>query len=200
MRTPNTECIICGKALYRRPFELARIRYAACLPHREQAKVAAGVTDAQQRALAFGRRPGRGNGREGYKHRPESRAKCSASNKAFHVANPEVAKVRAEKFRGPAHYLWDNGATALNQAIRRLADYRRWAKAVRSRDGACLRCGASFPLDAHHVRPLAHILREFGILSTDDARRCAALWDIELGETLCRRCHFKEHGRQYNGD
>ena len=39
MRTPNTECVVCGKALYRRPFELARIRYAACLPHREQAKV-----------------------------------------------------------------------------------------------------------------------------------------------------------------
>lgn len=200
MRTPNTSCVICGKPLYRRPFELARIRYAACMTHREQAKVEIGVTDAQRRGLAAGRRPGRGNGRLGHQHRPESKAKCSASNKAFYAANPEVAKKRAEGFRGPAHYLWDNGATALNQAIRRMSNYRQWAKSVRGRDGACLRCGVTGNLEAHHRTPLASLLRHFGITSTDDARNEPRLWDLALGETLCRRCHYKEHGRELNGD
>lgn len=179
---------------------MARIRYAACLPHREQAKIEAGVTEAQQRGLAAGRRPGRGNGRTGYRHRPESKAKCSASNKAFFAANPIAARARGEKIRGPAHYLWDGGSSALNQAIRRLSDYRRWSKGVRERDGACARCGATRSLEAHHLRPLASLLRQFGITSTVDAREEPRLWALALGKTLCRRCHYKEHGRQYNGD
>ena len=31
VRTPNTQCLICGKPLYRRPYEMAKVRFAACV-------------------------------------------------------------------------------------------------------------------------------------------------------------------------
>ena len=52
MRTPNTECCVCGKPLYRRPKELARVRHVACLEHCNEAQERAGLTAAQLTALA----------------------------------------------------------------------------------------------------------------------------------------------------
>ena len=57
MRTPNAACIICAKPLYRRPYELAKVRYAACMDHRAKAQSVVGVTDAQRKGLALGSVP-----------------------------------------------------------------------------------------------------------------------------------------------
>lgn len=51
MRTPNAQCCVCSKPLYRRPFELATIRYVACVEHRVQAQKAAGMTERQGAGL-----------------------------------------------------------------------------------------------------------------------------------------------------
>lgn len=195
MRTPNAECVVCAKPLYRRPFELRQVRYVACMKHRADAARAAGTTEAQRRGLEQGRQKGT-NHRTGYKHREESRQKTSASNLAYWAVHPKQLAERGAKIRGANHYRWNGGASKLNSAVRRMTEHRKWMDAVKARDGACL-CGSTQDLESHHVTPLAELIERHSITSTDDARNCAELWNISNGVTLCRRCHYGEHGRTY---
>jgi len=195
MRTPNVKCIVCGKPLYRRPNELARVRHVACMEHRNEAQARAGLTDAQLKALSLGRRPGTNN-RTGYKHREESKRKSSESNKKWCAINPDKVKARGDKTRCENHYNWKGGSTRLNVAIRRMTEHRKWGIAVVLRDGKCVDCGAVTDLDAHHVKTFSsELLSEQGIKNRDDARECAALWDVSNGVTLCVTCHADRHGR-----
>jgi len=196
MRTPNANCIVCGKPLYRRPNELAKVRHVACMEHRNEAQARAGLTDAQMAALAMGRRPGTNN-RTGYKHREESKRKASVSHKAWCAANPDKVKARGEKVRGPNHYNWKGGCSRLNAALRRLTENRAWMDAVKASDGRCLVCGVTESLESHHIVPLAMLVGVHGIASRDQARECSPLWDLSNGMTVCARCHYKIHGRKY---
>lgn len=196
MRTPNCECCICGKPLYRRPGELAKARYVACMEHRSLAQARWGLTEAQEKALLLGRVPGT-NHRTGYKHREESKRKASESHKAWCAANPDKVKARGEKIRGENHYKWNGGSSRLNSAIRRLTEHRKWMEAVRERDGKCVICGSAENLESHHITPLAYIVETNGITSREQARGCSALWDLSNGMTLCRPCHYNIHGRTY---
>lgn len=54
-----------------------------------------------------------------------------------------------------------------------------WARAVKKRDGKCMRCESTRNLHAHHV-----VLKS---MCPDMAL------DIENGLTLCEKCHKKEH-------
>ena len=196
MRTPNSECVVCGKPLYRRPNEIAKVRHVACMEHRNEAQAKAGLTAKQLTALSMGRRKGTNN-RTGYKHREESKRKASKSHKAWCKANPDKVKARGEKTRGPLNYNWKGGSTRLNTAIRRLTEYRKWADAVVRRDGRCLECGAEVDLEAHHVKPFAELISENGIKNRQQAKECQSLWDESNGKTLCECCHCKKHGRKY---
>lgn len=196
MRTPNTACVVCGKPLYRRPSDMARSRYAACMEHRALAQSLAGVTPAQAAGLALGRKKGTNHRHPGYRHSEATRRKIAASNKAFCAANPEAVAARGQKVRGAQHYQWKGGITRLNQSIRQMTENRRWMDAIKARDGRCVRCGATSNLEAHHKVSLAALIEQLGIRSRADARRhAAALWDMENGETLCVDCHYAEHGR-----
>lgn len=195
MRTPNTACIICAKPLYRRPNEVARTRFAACMVHRAEAQKLAGITDRQQAGLALGREKGT-NHRAGYRHREESKAKVSASNRKFWAAHPVELEQRGAKLRGELHYQWKGGASKLNIAIRQMTENRKWMDAVKARDGGCVRCGGTDKLQSHHKRGLAELIEALSIKSVEDARQhSAVLWDLENGETLCEPCHYAEHGR-----
>ncbi len=197
MRTPNTACIICEKPLYRRPFELANIRYAACMAHRAKAQSVAGITEAQATGLSQGRVKG-DNRRTGTKHSEATRAKTSASHKKWCAENPDRVAERAKKLRAENHYNWKGGSSRLNVTVRGLHENRKWMNAVKSRDGQCLRCGSTDNLEAHHIIELADLIETHGIKTADDARNTPGLWDLENGETLCRLCHYAHHGREYN--
>lgn len=196
MRTPNSECCICKKPLYRRPSVLERSRYVACMEHRNEAQSNAKLTDSQIAALALGRKPGTNN-RIGYVHSEESKRKISESHKAWCAANPDKVKSRSEKVRGENHYNWKGGCTRLNVAIRRLTENRNWMDAVKERDGRCLVCGSVENLESHHIVPLSVLISVHGITSRDEARDCKALWELSNGMTVCARCHYKIHGRRY---
>lgn len=196
MRTPNCECVICGKALYRRPHELRSVRHVACMEHRAEAQRRDGQTEAQRQALAIGRQPGT-NHRTGYKHKAVSKRKSSRSHKRWCAENPDKVKARGIKTRGPLHYRWKGGSSRLNSSVRRMHEHRKWMNAVKARDGSCVRCGAADDLEAHHLTELAVLISLHGIKNRDDARACPALWDIGNGQTLCRRCHCQHHGRQF---
>ena len=195
-RTPNTECIVCHKPLYRRPSELKKIRHAACMEHRAEAQKISGITDAQKRGLSLGTKKGT-NYRKGYKHREESKRKSSESHKAWCAANPEKVKARGAKIRGKLHYNWKGGSSRLNVSIRRMTENRKWMDAVKERDGVCS-CGSTLDLESHHIVSLAVLIAENNIKNRNGARKCSALWDLSNGETKCRKCHYKIHGRHYD--
>lgn len=198
MRTPNCACMVCKKPLYRRPADLTRVRHVACMTHRGRAQALSGITPAQRSALSLGRVKGT-NHRAGYRHREESKAKTSASNKAYWAENPERAIARGRP--GDKHYRWKGGISKLNCSIRQMTENRRWMESVKVRDGACCRCGSKEDLEAHHKEGLAVLIERLGIMSRDDARvHGAVLWDKNNGETLCRRCHYEEHGRTHHED
>lgn len=198
MRTPNTACVLCAKPLYRRPAELARGRYAACMGCRAKAQSVAGVTDAQRAGLDKGSVKGT-NHRAGYSHKAESKVKAALANKAFWDAHPSAAQARGALVRGEKHPQWKGGVSCLNSSIRRMSENRKWMDAVKTRDGKCIECGALELLESHHQEPLANMVVRLGIRCRDDARKHAAvLWDLSNGKTLCIPCHYAAHGRTLN--
>ena len=180
--------------MYRRPSELAKVRYVVCIQHRAEAQRLYGVTDAQLEALSIGWYAS--NPRQaGYTHSEETKRKISESNKRWLLENPELLQQRGLKIRGENHYKWKGGASKLNTAIRQMTENRKWMDAVKNRDGCCTRCYSTSNLESHHVVPLSEIIETFCINSVEDARGVSILWDINNGITLCKPCHYKEHGR-----
>lgn len=194
MRTPNTQCLLCGKPLYRRPGEMENVRYSACRGCRARAQSVVGVTEKQRAGLSLGAQKGRNN-RKGYRHAESSKRKTSVANKNWCAAHPELVAVRAAKIQGAKHYRWNGGVSRLNVAVRRLSAHRDWSDKVKARDRVCVRCGDGADLEAHHVVPLVDLLNQNAISTREQARASPELWDVSNGVTLCRACHYTEHGR-----
>lgn len=197
-RTPNCKCLVCGKPLYRRPHELAKVRHVACMAHRAEAQKISGITEKQLVGLSLGREKGT-NHRAGYKHKKSSKRKVAKANRNYWKAHPEQARARGEKTRGELHYKWNGGSTKLNKSIRQMVEYERWRDGVKARDGGkCTECGSTKKLESHHLVELVVLIALHGIKNRDDARACLALWDVANGLTLCEKCHYKTHGRKYD--
>jgi len=172
------------------------VRHVACMEHRNEAQLKAGLTEAQLAALSMGRKLGTNN-RTGYQHREESKRKTSVAHKTWCDANPEKVRARGLKIQGNKHYNWKGGCTRLNESIRRMTENRRWMAAVKVRDGKCLVCGSVEDMESHHLIPLASLVKVHGITNNEQARECAVLWDLSNGMTVCTPCHYKIHGRKY---
>jgi len=147
--------------------------------------------------LALGRGKGT-NHLNGIPKSKESNLKRSESHKKWSAENPEKIKERGEKTRSENHYKWKGGATILNQSIRRMTENRKWAEAVRKRDGACVRCGTNENLEADHIISLAVLIERYRVKTRDDTRQIPAFWDINNGRTLCAKCHCKKDNRAYS--
>ena len=188
--------MICSKPLYRRPFELAKVRHVACMEHRAEAQRREGQTDSQKAALVLGRPKGT-NHLEGIPKSEASKQKRSTAIKRWCDENPADVVERSKKTRGSNHYNWKGGSSRLNTSIRQMNENRKWMDAVKERDRCCLGCGEVENLESHHIIELAVLLVNLNVASRREARECLELWDLANGETLCRRCHYKRHRRTY---
>lgn len=63
--------------------------------------------------------------------------------------------------------------------LNRYPGLRKWCKSIKERDGACIDCGSTERLEAHHLVAKA----KFPEVATE-------LWN---GITLCHKCHKAEH-------
>lgn len=107
--------------------------------------------------------------------------------------SPEERLQKSLSSRGPLGNNWRGGITQINKAVRNMFEYRQWVCDVFKRDDyTCIVCGRrGIELNAHHIKAFSVILKENNIRTTDDARACAELWDINNGESLCLECHEK---------
>ena len=156
------------------------------------------LTEAQKAALALGRVKGT-NHLDGIPKSEESKRKRSETMKRWAKENPDVVAARGKKISGEKNYRWNGGCSRLNMAIRRLTEHRKWMDGVRDRDGKCRQCGRADCLESHHIVPLADLIASNGITTREQARECAALWDLSNGIALCVPCHYSLHGRHHAG-
>lgn len=79
--------------------------------------------------------------------------------------------VKAMHKSGADHPRWKGG--------RRQHRSSAWARAVKEKDGACVKCGSEHQLHAHHITPVSEC--------SDRSK------DKSNGVTLCKACHIKFH-------
>lgn len=99
-----------------------------------------------------------------------------------------------EKMRGENNGSWKGGITTLYDAIRSCNEYGVWRLMVFKRDGYrdCF-SGMRGNIHAHHIKSFCSIIEENNITNLDEARSCAALWDINNGVTMLESTHMAHH-------
>jgi len=117
MRTPNSQCIVCGKELYRRPSELAKSRYSVCLEHREMIKKLIPPTQKQLDSLESGRRR-KTNNATGRIRTQESKNLVREKMIEWSIKNSDIVKARGVALRGENHYKWSGGSAKIRISIR----------------------------------------------------------------------------------
>ena len=93
---------------------------------------------------------------------------------------------------------WKGGITPLMFQIRHSFKYCQWRSDVFTRDDfICQECGKrNCYLEAHHIKKFSEIIKEYSIKTLEEALNCEELWNINNGQTLCKKCHNKTKGWQ----
>lgn len=130
----------------------------------------------------------------------EHREKLRAANlgKPFtkkrreNISKAQLGKPRFNQ-RGEKSSFWKGGRTELKLSIKNTIEYRQWRSDVYTRDDfRCQICNnRGGQIEVHHINPFASILEINKIKSLFDALNCSELWNINNGQTLCRKCHYK---------
>ena len=156
--------------------------------------------------------------KKGFRHTEEAKRKMSINNAKYwlgkkralvstitrkklsiaHKGKPRpeyvIKKIIASMPRGENHPNWKGGITSLREKIWHRKEYFEWRLKIFQRDNyICVICkNKSGVLNADHF-PLSfsEILKKYKIKTTEDARMCKKLWDINNGRTLCLSCHRK---------
>jgi hypothetical protein len=131
----------------------------------------------------------------------ESRRKLSESRKGMVFSKEHrenLSKVHKERGTVPPSQKgkipWNyEGKTPLNEQIRKSFEYRQWRSDVFTRDDfICQNCGQrGKELNAHHKKEFCKIMEKYNVNTFEDALKCAELWNINNGQTLCKDCHQK---------
>lgn len=97
---------------------------------------------------------------------------------------------------GCNHPNWKGGIATTNHAIRNSMPYKEWRSAVLQRDKyICRNCDCNEHVHVHHVVEFANIIKQYSILTVENAYSCTDLWNIENGIVLCENCHLKIHNK-----
>jgi hypothetical protein len=86
---------------------------------------------------------------------------------------------------------WKGGMVKRIELVRHSPEYYIWRSNVFQRDNwTCQTCGIRGTyLEAHHIKELNLLVQEYKIKTSQEAKDCQELWDINNGVTLCKDCH-----------
>jgi len=98
---------------------------------------------------------------------------------------------------------WNKGlgiTASLLHKVRSCLKYRQWRSDVFTRDDfTCQDCDRRGGLiEAHHPQSFSDIMALNDVKTLAEAEACEELWNINNGITLCKKCHKKRHGKDYN--
>lgn len=129
---------------------------------------------------------------KGNKLSEESKQKVSKANKGRVPWNKgKICPNISASLRGSRSSFWKGGITKVSRLVRTCFKYRQWRSDIFTRDEyvcqTCFKTGGY--LHADHIKPFSVILRENNISSLEEAEKCAELWNINNGRTLCESCH-----------
>ena len=135
----------------------------------------------------------------------ETRQKMSVARKKFYAnggIHPLLGKKRPDmtgrnnpnwKMFGREHPKWtDFKKSPFYKSIRQLSKYVEWRKVIFERDNySCRLCGKSkcYIEADHYPKRFIDIIIDNDIQNIEDAIKCAELWDVGNGRTLCSPCH-----------
>lgn len=96
---------------------------------------------------------------------------------------------------GKEHPKWtDVKKRPFYKSIREIFKYVEWRKSIFDRDNySCRLCGKNkcYIEADHYPKRFIDIIRNNDIQTIEDAIKCAELWDVGNGRTLCKPCHLK---------
>ncbi len=113
------------------------------------------------------------------------------------VPRPEKTKqkisITKQNIYNDNNFNWNGYITPLYISIRICKQYEEWRLQIFGRDNfTCQCCGIRGTyLEAHHIKPLNEIIKEYNIKKSEDALNCNLLWDLNNGITYCTKCHKK---------
>lgn len=190
MRKNNVKCVVCWKEMYRRPFEIKKARYFACIEHRETAKKMFPITNKQKEALKLWRTKW-DNHLTWIPKKQSQKDKMSKIMKKFCKDNPDIVKARWKKISWENHYLWKWWITKLQIAVRTCWKNRNWIREVKKRDSyKCRMCESKDNLEVHHIVPVRELIQKYNIKNHRDTFEIDDFWDLDNWITLCSKCHI----------
>jgi hypothetical protein len=92
---------------------------------------------------------------------------------------------------GEKHPNWKGGISKIDKSCRVMPEYKQWRSDTFTRDNwTCQTCRIKgVYMTAHHIKSFSKIIKENNIKNIIDASKCAELWNIDNGITLCEECH-----------
>jgi len=108
----------------------------------------------------------------------------------------KMSDAKKGKYLGENNWNYKGGITPLMIAIRNCTKYIEWRRQIYKRDNwTCQQCSKECKgdINAHHTFPFVDILRIWNIKSLEEAYSCKALWSLDNGITLCKKCHIEFH-------
>jgi len=134
------------------------------------------------------------------------------SDKRIFEASIKLSKAHKGRHSGSNSNLWKGGITSIQKIIRGLDEYDNWRKQVFERDKyTCQECSEQGgKLEAHHKKEFHKIFKEFlnhysQFSPIEDKNTLVRLsltwldfWNLNNGQTLCKKCHNKtKRGAHY---
>jgi len=102
-------------------------------------------------------------------------------------------KKRNQKGENNGNWKGNKAITPIVMRLRMSWKYRQWRSDVFERDNyTCQKCNQiGGKLNADHIKPFSHIIKDNNIKTFEEGVGCEELWNINNGRTLCFNCHIK---------
>jgi len=131
---------------------------------------------------------------------PERAAKREEERENARIEAERIVQKKAEMIELQKQQKRDEYArrVQLRTEIEKMPKYSTWKNEVFEKCGRkCEMCGETNELEIHHRDSFDSMLKAFEINKAKDAFECNALWRVDNGSVLCKKCHEKMESSVY---